>query len=77
MLYSHKGIKEFGNRIAAGELRSWGNAQRVDLNIHYGYIINKKFDVGLNYYYSMNLNQQPTKFTQIENIFFLEGKIKF
>ncbi len=77
IFYSHKGIKEFGNRIAAGELRSWGNAQRVDLNIHYSYIINKKYDVGLCYYYSMNLNQQPTKFTQFENIFFLEGKIKF
>lgn len=77
MFYSHKGIKEFGNRIAAGEIRSWGSAQRVDLTIQYGYIINQRFDVGLRYYYSMNLNQQPTKFTQFENVFFLEGKIKF
>lgn len=77
MFYSHKGIKEFGNRIAAGEFRSWESAQRVDLNFQYGYTINKKFDVGLSYYYSMNMNQLPTKFTQFENVLFLEGKVKF
>lgn len=77
ILLSHKGIQELGDRIVAGKFRSWENAQRVELNMQYGYIINKSWDIGLSYYFSMNLNQQPTKFTQFENVFFLIGRIKF
>lgn len=77
ILYSHNGLKEFGNRIAAGKLRSWGNAQRAELDVHYGFAIDRNWDIGLMYSHAMNLNQQPTRFTQFGNAFFFEGKFKF
>lgn len=74
---SHNGLKEFASRVENGEMRSWGDAQRVEFNIHYGYVINQRWDIGIGYDFAMNLNQSPTQFTQFENTFFIGGKIKF
>lgn len=76
-IYSHSGLKEFASRVEDGEMRSWGNSQRVEFNIHYGYVINQRWDIGIGYDFSMNLNQSPTQFTQFENTFFIGGRIKF
>ena len=77
IIYSHNGLRELANRIADGELRSWGKAQRVEFNIHYGYMINQRWDMGISYFISMNLNQYPTTYTQLENTFHIGGKFKF
>lgn len=77
IIYAHNGLKELGSRIAAGELRSWGNAQRIEFKINYGYVINQRWDIGIDYLFSMNFNQNPTKFKQIENAFLIGGKFKF
>lgn len=77
MLYSHKGIKQFTGRVANGSFRSWGKVQGAAFNIHYGYILNRKWDIGIGYHFSMNFNQHPAKFTQLENMFLIGGKIKF
>ena len=76
-IYSHNGFKEFASRIADGELRSWGKVQQVEFDIHYGYSINHRWDIGISYLFSMNLNQHPAQFTQFENTFLFGGKIKF
>ena len=76
-LYSHKGLKELTSRIADGEWRSWGKAQRVEFNIQYGYVINRKWDITTHYLFSLNVNQYPTRFTQLENTFLITGKFKF
>lgn len=77
ILYSHKGLKEFGSRIAASNLRSWGNAQKIEFNLDYFYELNDRWDLGGGYFVSLTTNQLPTKFVQLENVFFLNGKIKF
>jgi len=77
MIYSHNGLKQLARRIEDGEWRSWGNAQRVELHFHYGYIINPKWELGLGYRFAMNLNQYPTRFTQLENTFLVSGTLNF
>lgn len=74
---SRKVFTEFTNRVKDGELESWGNSQRIDFDLRYGYVLNEKWDVGLSYLLGMNFNQLPTQFTQIENVFFISGKFKF
>lgn len=76
-IYSHKGIKEFTNRVKDGELKSWGNSQRFDFDLSNGYVLNEKWDIGLTYLLALNFNQSPTHYTQIENVFFISGKFKF
>mgnify|MGYP001183732490 CR=1 FL=1 len=76
-LYSHKGIKEFASRVSDGDLRSWGNSQRFDFDLCYSIVVNEKWDIGLSYLLSMNLNQSPTQFSQFENVFYINGKFKF
>lgn len=74
---SHNGLKELASRIADGSLRSWGNAQRLEFGLQYGYSLNERWDIALSYLFSLNMNQSPAKFTQFENVIFLGGKIKF
>ncbi|MDX2362045.1 MAG: hypothetical protein QNK23_14645 [Crocinitomicaceae bacterium] len=74
---SHVGIKEFGSRIEDGQFQSWGTSQRVDFDINYGYVLNARWDIGMSYHLSTIFNQTPTSFTQIENVIYLSGKIKF
>jgi hypothetical protein len=76
-LYSHKGIIEFANRVSDGELQSWGNSQRFDFDMRYGYVLNEKWDIGFSYLLGMNFNQSPTQFSQIENVFYVSTKFKF
>ncbi|MCV9386980.1 hypothetical protein [Reichenbachiella ulvae] len=76
-IYSHKGLKEFTSRLSDGQIQSWGASQRVDFDLQYGYILNEKWDIGLTYLFAMNLNQSPTKYSQIESVFYLCGKLKF
>jgi hypothetical protein len=76
-IYSHKGFKEFTSRVKDGTLQSWGTSQRFDFDIQYGYILNEKWEVGLTYLFALNLNQSPTKYSQIENVIYLSGKLKF
>ncbi len=77
VIYEHNGWKELGRRIEQGKWRSWGNAQRVEFNVHYGYVINQTWELGLGYLFSVNLNQNPTPFTQVENLFLIGGKLNF
>ncbi|MDH5381193.1 MAG: hypothetical protein OEW75_10090 [Cyclobacteriaceae bacterium] len=76
-IYSHNGITEFASRIKDGQLQSWGVSQRFDFDVRYGYVINEKWDIGMNYLLSMNFNQLPTRISQIENAIYLSGKYKF
>lgn len=76
-IYAHNGLKELGRRIADGEWRSWGHAQRAELDLHYGYVLSPKLELGLGYRFSMNLNQSPTRFTQLENTFLVSGTFNF
>ena len=76
-IYSHNGLKEFANRVSDGQLQSWGTSQRFDLDVQYGYVINKRWDIGIRYLLAMNFNQSPTRFSQIENVIYISGKIKF
>ena len=76
-IYSHKGLKELGARIKDGQLQSWGSSQSFDFDLSYGYALNEKWEIGCMYLLSMNLNQIPTKFTQIENVIYVSGTFKF
>jgi len=76
-IYSHKGLKELGDRIKDGQLQSWGSSQSFDFDLSYGYSLNEKWEIGCTYLLSMNFNQIPTKFTQIENVIYIGGKFKF
>ena len=76
-IYSHKGLKELGARIKDGQLQSWGSSQSFDFDLSYGYALNEKWEIGCMYLLSMNFNQIPTKFTQIENVIYISGTFKF
>jgi hypothetical protein len=76
-LYSHKPLKELTDRIRDGELESWGTSQNFDFDISYVYVLHEKWDVGCTYRLSMDFNQSPTKFSQIENLIYISGKFKF
>lgn len=76
-LYSHKPLKELTDRIKDGELESWGTSQSFDFDISYVYVLHEKWDVGCTYRLSMDFNQSPTKFSQIENVILFSGKFKF
>lgn len=76
-IYSHNGLTELASRIEDSKLRSRDKAQRVEFNIRYGYRINRLLDVGLGYLFTLNKNQAPTEFTQIENIFSVNVTLKF
>jgi len=76
-LYSHKPLQELADRIKDGELESWGTSQRFEFDISYSYVLNEKWDVGLTYLLRMDLNQNPTKFTQVENAIYIGAKFKF
>ena len=75
--YTHKGFKAFTNYIKRGTLQSWGNSQSLDFNLMYTYSLSEKWDVGGSYWFSLNLNQQPTHFSSIENVICLSGHFKF
>ena len=76
-IYSHNGLKELGARIKDGQLQSWGSSQSFDFDLSYGYALNEKWEIGCTYLLSMNFNQIPTKFTQIENVIYIGGTFKF
>ena len=76
-LYSHKPLQELANRIKDGQVQSWGTSQSFDFDLSYGYALNEKWDIGCMYLLSLNFNQTPTNFSQIENVFYISGKFKF
>lgn len=75
--YSHNGFKAFWEYLKDGEFQLWDKAQSVDFYTQYFYSINEKWEIGGRYALSMNFNQAPTPFNQIENTFYLSGKLKF
>ena len=76
-LISHKPLKELAERIKDGELESWGSSQSFDFDISYAYVINEKWDLGCTYLLSMDFNQRPTNFSQVENTIYISGTFKF
>jgi hypothetical protein len=76
-LYSHKPLKEMTDRIKDGQLQSWGSSQSFDFDLSYGYSLNEKWEFGCTYLLSMNFNQIPTKYAQIENVIYISGIFKF
>jgi hypothetical protein len=76
-IYSHKGLKELGERIKDGQLQSWDSSQSFDFDISYDYSLNEKWDIGCQYLLSMNFNQSPTKYSSIENVIYFSGTFKF
>ena len=75
--YSHKPFKTFNQYIKGGELQSWGKSQSFDFDVSYYYTLSEKWEIGGKYLLSMDFNQNPTKFAQLENVFYLSGKLKF
>jgi len=76
-LISHKPLKELAERIKDGELESWGSSQSFDFDLSYAYVINEKWNMGCTYRLSMDFNQTPTNFSQVENVIYISGTFKF
>jgi len=76
-IISHNGLRIFAENIKDGHLQSWGKSQIFDLNINYFYTLSEKWEIGSSYYLSMNFNQDPTRFTSIENVLYLSTNLTF
>lgn len=76
-ILSHKPLKILGNYIKNGQLESWGKSQSVDFDFSYSFSLSEKFDVGCRYLFLANFNQNPTKYIQVENLFYLNLNYKF
>jgi hypothetical protein len=76
-LISHKPLKELAERIKDGEMQSWGTSQSFDFDLSYAYVINEKWNLGFTYRLSMDFNQSPTRFSQVENVIYINGTFKF
>jgi len=76
-IYSHKDIKGFFLYFKRGELQSWNKSQNFDFDFNYYYTLSKKWEIGAIYWFSINLNQKPTKYGSIENVLYFTANYKF
>lgn len=75
--YDHSDIKALLNFMKRGSIHSWGQSQTVDFDLSYFYQLTEKWEIGGNYYLSMNFNQTPTNYASIEQVLSLSGKFNF
>jgi len=75
--FSHKPLKIVSEYIKGTKLESWKVSQSVDFDINYYYPISEKLDIGTSYLFSLNTNQSPKNLVSIENVLFLNLKLKF
>jgi hypothetical protein len=76
-IYSHNGFTTFGNFVKGGSLQSWDKAQRIDIDLEYGYRLSDKWDIGARYGLTTDFNQDPTRFSQVVHQFYFTGRLKF
>ena len=74
---SHNDFLILMEYIKDGELESWGKSQNIDIDLNYKYSLSDRFDVGAGYAASLSWNQDPVKFTQVENTFYFSFNLKF
>ncbi|UKN03792.1 hypothetical protein K6119_09845 [Paracrocinitomix mangrovi] len=76
-IYSHNDVKGFFLYFKRGEIQSWNNSQNFDFDINYYYALTEKWELGANYWFSINTNKKPTKYASIENVLYLSANYKF
>ena len=74
---SNNDIKGFLLYFKRGEIQSWNKAQNFDFDLAYNYTLSERWGLGFKYWFSVNMNQKPTKYASIENVLYLSLNYKF
>ena len=76
-IYSHRDLASTLAYIKRGEWQSWGKSQKVTADLRYSYALIDNLELGIGYGLSLNANQKPARFVQVEQAFYLTGKVNF
>ena len=65
-----------GNYIKSGRIESWGQTQRIDLQLVYSYKLGERWALNGRYALNMNTFNSPNRYRSVEHILLIGAEIK-